>query len=153
MLALIDLRGLKNLEETAHHLAYLHTLGFEKPWPKDDFLNYLTRPFYECYGLALDKDVYVGFIILSIVADEAEVLTVLVHADYQNQGHAKTMVSQTLNVTAKKGLKSMYLEVAIDNHYAICLYKSQGFSVVGTRPNYYITKKGSKDALVLTLKF
>jgi len=45
--------------------------------------------------------------------------------------------------------RSIVLEVRISNMAALNLYQKWGFKKVGARPNYYTSKKGKEDAMIM----
>ena len=48
-----------------------------------------------------------------------------------------------------KSIKHIFLEVRTSNVPAISLYKKFDFNEIGVRPNYYLTKKGYEDAIIM----
>ena len=48
------------------------------------------------------------------------------------------------------GSKKIFLEVRVSNIIAIDLYKASGFKEIGLRKNYYRTKDGREDAILMS---
>lgn len=65
----------------------------------------------------------------------------------------QTFFFQAAHVAAEtRGAKTMFLEVAEDNHAARALYQNFGFAMVGRRPGYYARKEQTAmDALILSV--
>ena len=74
-----------------------------------------------------------GFILMRCVADEAEVLSIVIAPSSRRQGQAKALLAASLERLAQKGLRSVFLEVAEDNSAAIGLYRALDFRQVGQR--------------------
>lgn len=67
---------------------------------------------------------------------EAEVHTIGVDPDHQGRGIGRALLGGLL--AAADGIAAVtYLEVRTDNAPALALYRSTGFTVVGTRRRYY----------------
>ena len=62
----------------------------------------------------------------------------------------KTILNHVIELTRDMGVKSWYLEVRESNTAAQALYRSAGFSSVGTRKNYYINPV--EDAVLMNLE-
>ena len=87
-----------------------------------------------------------GYIVLSIVKDEAEILSIAVGENFRRQGCAKLLMKEGFDLIKKSNVKKIFLEVREDNICAINLYRSFGFKVISERKNYY---KDKKTALVM----
>ena len=85
-----------------------------------------------------DADEPIGYAILQILDDEAELLSVAVSGGFRRRG---------AGLARNEGVKNMYLEVRESNLCARRLYESEGFVPVGKRRGYY--KKPTEDALVM----
>ena len=79
----------------------------------------------------IDKDI-VAFLDYSKMYENMEINYIFVKDDYRNQGIAYKLIKSIMN-----DYKSITLEVSIENIYAIKLYKSLGFKVIGVREKYY----------------
>ncbi|MDR3326348.1 MAG: GNAT family N-acetyltransferase [Rhodospirillaceae bacterium] len=88
-----------------------------------------------------------GFILCRSVADEAEVLTLLVLPQFRRNGLARGFLDLAIIKACKSGAKTMFLEVEKDNNQAIALYTNMGFEQIGYRSKYY----NNHDALTMRL--
>ena len=97
----------------------------------------------------------VGFCLGRLAADEAEVLSVAVLADWHRQGVGDRLMQAFHARLQSDGGKSVFLEVAQDNVAAIGLYRALGYAEVGRRRGYYAATVGTpaRDALVMRLQF
>ena len=57
--------------------------------------------------------------------------------DARRTGIANAMLGIVFGDLKKRGVKHIFLEVAVDNKPAIALYEQNGFVRVGVRPKYY----------------
>lgn len=120
----------------------------ECPWTSNIFQECLK--YYHCLVLE-DHNEVIGYGMLSCVADESHLLNLGIKKTAQRKGNASKLMNDIINIARSKHSTKMYLEVRENNIPAINLYQKFGFSNIGTRKDYYLTKSGKEDALVLAL--
>ena len=131
---------------TPDSLAALHATAFDTPWDAGAFAALLVQPGV----LALDRED--GFILIRIVADEAEILTLAVRPEARRRGLGLILVEDAARAAADAGATKLFLEVAEDNAAARSLYARAGFEAAGRRPRYYARPGGAAvDAFILSL--
>lgn len=92
----------------------------------------------------------IGFALGRSIADEAELLTLVVDPDHQGQGRGAALLARFETESRARGAATAYLEVAQDNEPAFKLYKNAGWTQAGKRPAYYPRgEKPAADALIL----
>lgn len=91
-----------------------------------------------------------GFFSGRIVADEGEVLSLVVRRDQRRAGLGAQLLAAALTKMVGRGIVSCWLEVRSQNFAAIQLYEKFGFCVAGRRRNYY--HEPLDDALVMQWK-
>ncbi len=136
--------------EHAGVLAALHARGFLMPWQPPEFEILLRQP--GVAGLiAEEAGMPVGFIVVRAVADEAEILTLVVVPESRRRGIAVRLLTEALAILSAGGTARWFLEVAADNAAARALYAGQGFAPCGRRPNYYgrTATEPPADAIVM----
>jgi len=137
MMTLEDLNTVLAIEKAAQKF----------PWNQQKFQDCLKSNYY-CV-LILQAHQIVGYAILSSVLDEAELLTICIHPDFQHHGYGKMLVEHLISYIAKNKIKKIFLEVATSNVTAISFYEKQGFKKVSIRKQYYHREDGvSEDALI-----
>lgn len=104
------------------------------PWSRAQFQDSFDR---DAYCLVFDGDRVCAYCIWRTVLDEAELLTIAVDANFQQQGLAKQLLAHMFHILREKNIRHVFLEVAKSNEVAICLYQHVGFEVVGERADYY----------------
>ncbi|MFC5390563.1 ribosomal protein S18-alanine N-acetyltransferase [Brevundimonas bullata] len=129
-------------------LAAIHAEAFETPWDAASLSALLASP-----GVFVVADAD-GFILIRVVADEAEILTLAVRPSARRGGLGARLVEAAVVRAAALGADRMFLEVAEDNVAARALYARAGFHEAGRRRGYYARANGRReDALVLALNF
>ncbi len=119
------------------------------PWPRSIFLSCLDR--YQPYVLTLDHLV-IGFAVLMYVDTECQILNIAVAPSHQHKGHGKYLLADLIDSARVERAKELLLEVRVSNLQAHALYKKFGFTVIGERKDYYLTKTGREDAYVMMLR-
>ena len=93
-----------------------------------------------------------GFLLLRVIQDEAEILSIGVKKRVRRNGIGKYLIEQAKRFSTLHQLRSILLEVAETNRNAVGFYKKQGFLKIGIRNNYYIfSAKNKKNALIMHL--
>ncbi|HID48560.1 MAG TPA: ribosomal-protein-alanine N-acetyltransferase [Chromatiales bacterium] len=125
----------------------IETAIYPFPWTRGIFRDCIQVG-YRCQVYQQAGEVR-AYSVLSVAADEAHILTVCVHPDWQRQGLGRLMMEQMLEQAAQAGAEVVLLEVRPSNAGAIRLYHAMGFNEVGTRPDYYPAENGREDALIM----
>jgi ribosomal-protein-alanine N-acetyltransferase len=129
---------------SAETLADLHAAAFAAPWAAGTFADLLAQT--GVFAEAADD----GFILIRVVADEAEILTLAVRPEARRRGLGARLVAAAAARAAALGAERLFLEVAQDNAAARGLYARSGFAEVGRRRGYY-ARPGATAADALTL--
>ena len=95
----------------------------------------------------------VGYFVVMIVVDEAELLEIAVDSDVQGRGYGKTLLKAAAAAARAQACRCMHLEVRASNAMARKMYVSAGFCETGLRKNYYTTENGREHALLMRLDF
>lgn len=129
-------------------LAEIHAQAFDAPWDAAAFSDLLGQS-----GVIAVAEAD-GFILIRVVADEAEILTLAVRPAARRQGLGARLTAQAAAAARSLGAARLFLEVAEDNAPAQALYKGLGFQPAGRRRGYYTRRDGpAVDALILALNF
>lgn len=104
----------------------------DDPWSAKAFVEALAAGY--CYLAARDGRALLGYAGLAVLGPEAEVHTLAVDPAHQGRGIGRTLLRALL---AEAAGAAVFLEVRTDNEAAIALYRSEGFTIVGTRRAYY----------------
>lgn len=129
-------------------LAAIHAEAFAAPWDQAALAELLASP--GVFAVA-EED---GFILIRVVVDEAEILTLAVRPSARRAGLGARLVEAALVRAAALDAERMFLEVAEGNAAARALYARSGFVEMGRRRGYYSHADGRReDALTLVLNF
>lgn len=92
-----------------------------------------------------------GYLIISVVCDEAEVIQIAVGRDSLRKGVATGLMKECFEYLQKKnGVVSLFLEVRESNAFAISFYEKTGFIATGMRRSYY--SDPVEDAVIMSMK-
>ncbi len=118
-----------------------------EPWTERLFWSELGQLDTRHYLVALDGERVVGYAGLCDYPDEAFVQTMAVAPSEQRCGLGARLLVALLEEAARRGQRTVSLEVRADNAPAQRLYERHGFVRTGVRRGYYA---GGVDAFVLT---
>lgn len=92
----------------------------------------------------------IGYCLYQGMFEQAEILRIGTHPNYQRQGIASKLFSTLHSALIDTQVKSLLLEVRSDNVPAIGLYEQQGFTVIHRRKGYYhVPHQPAIDALIM----
>jgi [ribosomal protein S18]-alanine N-acetyltransferase len=119
-------------------------------WGRGAYVEELTvapgRTYVAAVVDAEDGERLVGYAGLA-AAEEAQVMTVGVDADYRRRGIGARLVDALLAAAREDGARTVLLEVRASDEGAQRLYRRAGFEPVGRRRRYYQAER--EDAVVM----
>lgn len=120
--------------EDKHRKAVLNLLSdvFQYKYTEEYLNTGISKKF-----VLLTDDKVVGFLEYEVLFDDAEIFMIAIHPDFQGKGLGKTLMDFCLKNLQKEGVKSVYLDVAVNNIRALNFYKKYGFDTLYTRKEYY----------------
>ena len=128
--------------------------AFTMPWSAAMMRDSLAAAHTECYGTFDEDEKLLGYVVISLVPDELEILSMAVSSTHQGQGIGRSLLRKVSERGKKHKAKQVYLEVRRTNSHAIGLYQKSGFKVIGERKAYYPSETDAKqreDAVVMEL--
>ena len=91
-----------------------------------------------------------GYCLYQVIFEQAEILRIGTHPDYQRQGIASQIFARLNTELRRHQVESLLLEVRSDNAPAIALYEQQEFALIHKRKGYYQTPhQPAIDALIM----
>lgn len=133
-------------------LSGLHSQCFDRGWDSAEFQTYLDNPIMEFWCGFLDKEL-LGFLLLQVIEDQAEILTFCVCPEFQGQGFGQTILKSVIDDFKDNNGQEMILDVGKSNQAAIHIYTQFNFKPFAIRERYYQSKQGLQtDAVVMKLK-
>lgn len=118
------------------------------PWSEAMMRDCLAAPYKNIVLEQAGK--LVGFAILSIAVDEAEILNIAIAKGCQRQGLGRRLLQHLIEIAQQQGVRKVFLEVRTSNIPALKLYLQQGFKEIGIRKDYYANLMGREDAIILS---
>ena len=120
--------------------------AFSASWSKAGFQAELENKDSVFYA-AIRGESVVGFCVLRCLGEEGELFNIAVSPALRGQGIGGALLDHVLMEGARRGVKTVFLEVRKGNVAAQRLYLSRGFQPVGTRKNYY--DEPTEDAVLM----
>lgn len=128
--------------------ADMHTVCFEKGWNESMMRQMLLLP--GALGLiAYEDDKPTGFILYAFSPEQADIVAVGVLPEFRGKKVSDELMEKSFKSLQDKGVREIFLEVAVDNNHAIDLYQRHGFIQVGKRQKYYQRGDEKVDALLM----
>ena len=118
------------------------------PWTRGNFSDAL-RSKYQCKVYGSEAGGMLGYAVLMLAVDEAELLDIAIAAQHQRQGWGRKLLEEMMVLARRHAMRSVVLEVRASNLAAIGLYRSMGFADIGLRRDYYRTENGREDAILM----
>ncbi|NIY48155.1 ribosomal protein S18-alanine N-acetyltransferase [Cedecea colo] len=119
------------------------------PWSEKTFASNQGERYF---NLRLDVDgEMAAFAVTQVVLDEATLFNIAVDPAYQRKGLGRQLLEYLISELEKREVFTLWLEVRASNSAAIALYESLGFNEATIRRNYYPTKEGREDAIIMAL--
>jgi ribosomal-protein-alanine acetyltransferase len=134
------------LDDLAQLLSLEQELFGPEAWSQDQLREEIAQP-RRCFRVNDDEGI-VGYVVTSVVTDDADLLRIGVRRDRQQAGGATALLADAMLEAKRAGAVRMLLEVAADNESALALYRAAAFEEIDRRPRYY---RSGADALVLGL--
>lgn len=118
------------------------------PWTAGNFSDAL-RSGYLCKVYESEAEGMVGYAIMMLAVDEAELLDIAVAAISQRRGWGRKLLAEMAALARRRNMRRMVLEVRASNAAAIALYRKAGFVDIGLRRDYYPAGNGREDAILM----
>lgn len=118
------------------------------PWSMNQFQQSLDSD--SCTVVEINQQI-IGFCIFQTVLDEANLLLIAIDPEHQGQGHATTLLEQSIQLLKNQPIQ-IFLEVRESNQNAIALYEKLDFHQIDLRRNYYPTHGSNREHAVIMVK-
>ena len=123
----------------------------QQPWTYQTFNDLLEQNSVNLMVVInFSKNEVIGYCLYQMVFEQAEILRIGTHPDYQRQGIASQLITRLNEELKANQVESLLLEVRADNAAAIGLYEQQEFAVIHRRKGYYqVPHQPAVDALIM----
>ena len=105
-------------------------------WHERLYLQEMEMPESHFTVLYLDEQ-FIGYLLLRIIIDEAEIMQFAIDPKYQKQGFGQNLYDSALQYITQAQVDKIYLEVETLNQKAISFYEKNGFEKIHMRKDYY----------------
>ena len=120
------------------------------PWSKQTFDKILEQRSLS-FVIILNSQI-IGFCIANKVLDECHLQNISVLETMRRQGVGNFMLDILKKRMSLSGITTVLLEVRKSNKIAQDFYRRNGFQELSIRKDYYQTKNGREDAIIMILK-
>jgi ribosomal-protein-alanine N-acetyltransferase len=114
------------------------------PWTRGNFADSLKAG--HSAWVFREGGAMVGYGVLMMTVDEAELLNITIVPEYQRRGLGSVLLDQLFDVARSHDAVRMLLEVRPSNESGLALYRRFDFTEIGRRRAYY---HGKEDAIVM----
>lgn len=135
------------IEDDLDQVIDIENQTYEFPWTRGIFHDCLQVG-YCCWVFEAEGEI-LAYGVMSVAADEAHILTIVVAEYARRQGLGGKILEHLLGIARQRNASTVLLEVRPSNEAAIKLYQRIGFSEIGIRKDYYPDANGREDALVM----
>lgn len=145
-----------------HDLPNIMNIGrraYDTPWSAALMRDTIGSAHTQVWGVFSEDDMQcVGFGVLSLIIDEAELLMLCIDPEYQRQGYGHNLLEFLIAKAKESNIENFYLEVREHNRPATKLFAKSKFSQIGKRKDCYPVLSGEShgeshgDAVVMGLK-
>ena len=142
---LIDNMKVEDLPE----IVSIENVSFTTPWSETLFYNEIFKTIAVSRVAKINGKV-VGYLCANVILDEGHILNLAVHPEYRRLVIASSLIKEMIEIMRERDCRSVFLEVRISNEQARSMYEKFGFSLLGTRKNYYISPV--EDAVLMVLR-
>lgn len=126
----------------------LHQKCFPAAWSRQAIEDALQTSGHHIIGIRdmqARAGALLGFVMIRLVLDEAEILTLAVDPACRRRGAARRLLRNMQLFLRQACVKQVFLEVRESNHAALALYQNEGFLPFGRRKNYYPPQAGENE--------
>lgn len=121
------------------------------PWSEGIIRSCFSARYLNLAMFDTHNNKLVGYLFSDHIAGEISLMNICIAPDYRRQGLAELLVTQLIEQGQQLKAETVWLEVRESNRAAQKLYDKLGFNEIAVRANYYPTKQGMEDAIVMSL--
>ena len=107
----------------------------------------IPEPSHLCTMCAPEEPTLIAHGTVFFAPDEGQIINIATHPDHRRKGAARKLMEAIIDDAKARGFVQLSLEVRVGNIPAIELYRSYGFTIEGTRKNFY--RCPTEDAYVM----
>ena len=108
-------------------------------YSKTTLRYFLALSSAECL-LAVEEDDIAGFVLSELEGPVAHIITLDVAEAYRRSGVGSLLLNSAENSLAARGVRTVFLETAVDNQAAVSFWSRHGYVVEGVLKRYYLNR-------------
>ena len=135
--------------EDLPEIVRIENASFTTPWSETLFYNETRKAIAVSRVAKIDGKV-VGYLCGNVILDEGHILNLAVHPEFRRLAIASSLIKEMIDIMRERDCRSVFLEVRRSNEQARIMYEKFGFTLLGTRKNYYVSPV--EDAVIMVLR-
>jgi [ribosomal protein S18]-alanine N-acetyltransferase len=108
-------------------------------YSKTTLRYFLALSSAECL-LAVEEDDIAGFVLSELDGPVAHIITLDVAEAYRRSGVGSLLLNSAENSLVARGVRTVFLETAVDNQAAVNFWSRHGYVVEGVLKRYYLNR-------------
>jgi len=137
----------KMSQDDLKEVLLIEALSFRSPWLEEMFEAEMDDITGVSHAIVAEENGrIVAYATYRVVFDDAHLMNVAVSPAFRNEGRGKTLIRHVVDDCAKRGARTMFLEVRPSNDAAKHIYDAFGFHAIDVRKRYY---HDGEDAIVM----
>jgi [ribosomal protein S18]-alanine N-acetyltransferase len=108
-------------------------------YSKTTLRYFLALSSAECL-LAVEEDDIAGFVLSELDGPVAHIITLDVAEAYRRSGVGSLLLNSAENSLVARGVRTVFLETAVDNQAAVSFWSRHGYVVEGVLKRYYLNR-------------
>ncbi|GAB2709742.1 ribosomal protein S18-alanine N-acetyltransferase [Aliiglaciecola aliphaticivorans] len=141
-------RQFQGINKTNYYAAFsVQQTCHLNPWSESVFVDSLSKPYF-AVQLVID-DQAVGYYVGLNVAGEATLMDLGVSQEFRGKGFGQQLLDHFIQQCVQFNCEEIWLEVRESNRAAVTLYSKNAFEFVEVRKDYYPTKTGRENGLIM----
>jgi len=108
-------------------------------YSKTTLRYFLALSSAECL-LAVEEDDIAGFVLSELEGPVAHIITLDVAEAYRRSGVGSLLLNSAENSLVARGVRTVFLETAVDNQAAVSFWSRHGYVVEGVLKRYYLNR-------------
>lgn len=124
-------------KELLLHLSDLDLVEMEFSWKQADWLKLLESSANYFLSWIEADHLPQAFALYHVLGDQAHLLKIATRREKTKQGLATILFENDLNYLISKDIRSLYLEVDVENVPAVKFYEKHSFKVLQIKPKFY----------------
>lgn len=141
-----DIKIVNADENDISDILEIEQASFSLPWSRDSFKAEVNSADSH-FTVAKFNNNVIGFCILHMFGNEAEIFNVAVSEVYRGNHIGDLLLNEALGFADSSSIEQIFLEARKSNSPAISLYSKHGFKALGSRKNYYDAPQ--EDAIIM----